>query len=130
MICCSVASGRTLAFDALAIAGEDLRPLPLIERKRRLARIMPRVESRLMFLDPIERRGRRLFELACERDLEGVVAKFAHGSYRCDGRSTSWLKIKNPQYSQMEGRYELFERKRIPWDAPRSGTKPPALALV
>jgi hypothetical protein len=83
-----------------------------------------------MFLDPIERRGRRLFELACERDLEGVVAKFAHGSYQCDGRSTSWLKIKNPQYSQMEGRYELFERKRIPWDAPRSGTKPPALALV
>jgi hypothetical protein len=83
-----------------------------------------------MFLDAIARRGRRLFELACERDLEGVIAKFAQGRYVSDGRSTSWLKIKNPEYSHMEGRHELFERKRIPWDAPRSRTKPPALALV
>jgi hypothetical protein len=40
-----------LAFDALAIDGEDLRALPLVERKRRLARIMPRVEPRLLLPD-------------------------------------------------------------------------------
>jgi hypothetical protein len=37
-----------------------------------------------------------------------IVAKWANGTYQCDGRSTSWLKIKNPDYSQMEGRHELF----------------------
>ena len=35
-----------LAFDVLSIDGEDLRALPLVRRKCRLARIMPRVESR------------------------------------------------------------------------------------
>jgi len=29
-------------------------------------------------------------------DLEGIVAKWGRGTYRCDGRATSWLKIKNP----------------------------------
>jgi hypothetical protein len=32
--------------------------------------------------------------------------------YRCDGVSTSWIKIKNPAYTQAEGRHELFERGR------------------
>ena len=82
--------------------------MPLVQRKRRLARIMPRVESRLILLDGIPAQGRRLFELVCERDLEGIVAKRAKGTYQCDGRGTSWLKLKNPEYSQMEGRHELF----------------------
>ena len=46
-----------MAFDVIAVNGKDLRGLPLVERKRRLARIMPRSESRLMFLDGIEGRG-------------------------------------------------------------------------
>ena len=98
-----------LAFDALSIDGDDLRALPLVQRKRRLVRIMPRIDSRLMFLDAIPARGTRLYELACEWDLEGIVAKWARGTYQCDGRGTSWLKIKNPDYSQMKGRHELFD---------------------
>ena len=65
-----------------------------------------------MFLDAIPGRGRRLYKLACERDLEGIVAKWAWGTYQCDGRGTSWLKIKNPEYSQMDGRHGLFDAKR------------------
>ena len=49
--------------------------------------------------------------MACARDLEGVVAKWAHGSYQTDGRSTSWLKVKNPDYSQIVDRDELFDRR-------------------
>ena len=64
---------------------------------------MPRVESRLMLLKPIPARGTRLYELACERDLEGIVAKMSNGTDQCDGRGTSWLKIKNHDYSQLEG---------------------------
>jgi bifunctional non-homologous end joining protein LigD len=75
MICFSAVRGPYfLAFDVLPIDGEDLRGSPLVQRKSRLARIMPRIESRLMFLEAIPGRGRLLFELACERALAGVIA--------------------------------------------------------
>jgi bifunctional non-homologous end joining protein LigD len=100
------------AFGLLALDGEDLRPLPLIERKEMLKAIMPRVESRIRYVDHIESRGADFFRLACERDLEGIVGKWRHGSYGSDPTKTSWVKIKNPTYSQAEGRHELFERRR------------------
>jgi ATP-dependent DNA ligase len=81
--------------------GEDLRDQPLSARKRRLRQILPRGDSRLLYVDLLERRGSALFHAACERDLEGIVAKWRHGRYERDGVSTSWLKIKNPAYSQM-----------------------------
>jgi hypothetical protein len=70
---------------------------------------MPRGDSRLLYVDHLERRGSELFRAACARDLEGIVAKWRYGPYERDGVSTSWLKIKNPAYSQMAGRRELFE---------------------
>ena len=50
-----------------------------MQRKRRLARIMTRIESRLLLLDAIPVRGERLFELACERDLEGSRRQIVEG---------------------------------------------------
>jgi len=44
-----------------------------------------------------------------ELDLEGVVAKWKAGAYIADNRRSSWVKIKNPNYSQIVGREELFE---------------------
>jgi len=121
-VCCLEPDGRTnfkkllfrrewphfYAFDVLSIDGEDLTGLPLLDRKRWLLRIMPTIETRLLYLDHIEQRGCDLFSAACERDLEGIVAKWAHGTYRIDGRATSWTKIKNPHYTQMRDRHELF----------------------
>jgi ATP-dependent DNA ligase len=43
-----------------------------------------------------------LFQAACERDLEGVVAKLANVLYRPE--ATTWVKIKNRAYTQAEGR--------------------------
>jgi ATP-dependent DNA ligase len=40
-----------------------------------------------------------LFREVCARDLEGIVAKWKHGPY-LSGDQTSWVKIKNPAYSQ------------------------------
>lgn len=37
------------------------------------------------------------------RSLEGVVGKFANGIYQSDDSTTSWVKFKNPTYSQAEG---------------------------
>ena len=55
----------------------------------------------------IDEHGKELFEALCDRDLEGIVAKGKADPY--DAR-TRWLKIKNPDYSQAEGRRELFDR--------------------
>jgi len=75
---------------------------------------MPRIDSRLLYVDHVEERGVELFRQACRRDLEGIVAKWRRGPYHSDGVQTSWFKVKNPDYSQMDGRRELFERRREP----------------
>jgi bifunctional non-homologous end joining protein LigD len=45
------------AFDVLSIDRADVTGLPLLERKRRLLRIMPTIETRLLYLDHIANRG-------------------------------------------------------------------------
>jgi ATP-dependent DNA ligase len=85
--------------------------LPLIERKLRLRSVVPRSRERLLFCDHIEGDGEGLFGLACEHDLEGVVAKHKDSPYLPE-RETTWLKIRNRSYSQWVGREELFERER------------------
>ena len=45
----------------------------------------------------------------CANDLEGIVAKRLADPY---GGRARWLKIKNPDYSQKEGRAELFNRTK------------------
>jgi len=77
------------AFDLLSVDGEELCERPLIERKRRLRAIMPRIESRLLYVDHVAKRGTALHREACKRDLEGIVAKWADGPYHSDGIRTS-----------------------------------------
>ena len=58
---------------------------------------MPRVDSRLLYVDDLRGRGTELFTAAaCSGDLEGIVGKWRDGRYETDGVSTSWLMIKNP----------------------------------
>jgi hypothetical protein len=52
-------------------------------------------------------RGHELFELMRTNDLEGIVAKRLADPYDTRVR---WLKVKNPDYSQKEGRAELFTK--------------------
>src|SRR5215831_13482417 len=68
------------AFDLLFLDGEDLRPLPLVERKTRLRKLIRRGRSRLLYVDHIEREGCELFKRIYELDLEGIVAKRACSS--------------------------------------------------
>ena len=98
------------AFDLLWLDGEDLRECPLIERKKTLRKIVPRHGSRVLYADHVEGRGKDLFRLVCDADLEGVVAKWKRGAYMPDDR-TSWVKIKNPNYTQVIGRDNMFEKR-------------------
>jgi bifunctional non-homologous end joining protein LigD len=98
-------------FDVVWSGRRDLRTLPLVKRKALLRELVPTPSTVVLHVDFILEKGKQLFELACERDLEGVVGKWAEGTYQSDGRSTSWVKVKNPAYSQLAGRADLFERK-------------------
>ena len=95
------------AFDLLWLDGKDLRDLSLITRKHLLRSVVPKESAWLLYADHIDQHGMELFRLACDRDLEGIVAKYKFGAY-----GESWWKIRNPTYSQREGRHELFDRKR------------------
>jgi bifunctional non-homologous end joining protein LigD len=80
-------------FDLPRFAGEDLRPLPLRERKARLRREL-RFEGPVRF-NPHRNgeHGEELFREACRKGLEGVMAKRADSPYR-GSRSRDWLKLK------------------------------------
>jgi bifunctional non-homologous end joining protein LigD len=107
------------AFDLLWHDGEDLRPLPLVERKRRLRRLV-RGRDRLLFAEQIQGSGVELFQAICDRDLEGIVAKHRLGPY--EPRPVTWFKVLNPNYSQKRGRREMFDKFRT-----RGEQKPPVL---
>jgi bifunctional non-homologous end joining protein LigD len=97
------------AFDLLWLNGRDLRHLPLLERKRMLRRLIRGGKhSRLMYADHVKSRGCDLFGKICGLDLEGIVAKHKDGLY---SPSAKWIKVKNPRYTQGDGRQELFERR-------------------
>lgn len=101
---------RFVAFDLLWCDGQDLRYRPLIERKQKLRTILPAGSERVLYCDHVECDGESLFRVACDNDLEGIVAKRKFDSYI--EKQASWLKIRNTSYSQWEGREELFERER------------------
>ncbi len=98
------------AFDLLWLNGRDLRDQPLLKRKELLRSIIPAAPSRVLYSDHLDREGQQLFDFACQHDLEGIVAKWKHGSYLPNSNATTWIKIKNPSYSQWEGRHEQFEK--------------------
>ena len=96
-----------VAFDLIWLDGTDLRALPLTERRLRLQNILPKGSAILSESLSVRSRGNELFELMCAHDLEGIVAKRLKDPYAPRVR---WLKIKNPGYSQNEGRRELLDR--------------------
>lgn len=80
-------------FDLLALNGEDLRELPLTERKNKLERILFKADERLIYSSHVED-AEKCFEFAKQNELEGIVMKKTQSQYQ-GGRSENWLKIKN-----------------------------------
>ena len=70
---------------------------------------VPEIESRVRYVDHLIGRGRDPLRPMCQKDGEGIAAKWARGRYRPDGATTSWVKMKNPRYSQADGRHDFFE---------------------
>jgi bifunctional non-homologous end joining protein LigD len=83
------------AFDLLFEGREDLRTLPLSDRKARLEKLLsgPRIGERLHYVSHLDSSAHDVFESACRMNLEGIVSKKLDASYR-SGRSASWTKAK------------------------------------
>jgi bifunctional non-homologous end joining protein LigD len=97
------------AFDVLSLDGEDLRDRPLSERQRLLANLLPADTGPLYKMFVLEEHGRALFQAARRLDLEGIVAKRKQDRY---GPDTVWYTIRNPGYTQEDGRIDPF-RPRV-----------------
>ncbi|TMM08045.1 MAG: ATP-dependent DNA ligase [Actinobacteria bacterium] len=79
-------------FDMLELAGENVRPLPLLERKARL-RAAVAFDGQLRYSTYRRGDGETAFRSACRRGWEGVIAKRASSPYVAS-RSRDWLKLK------------------------------------
>ncbi len=81
------------AFDLLIDRGEDIRHLPNIERKERLAALLEGVAPPLLYGDHVVGKGEALFDAICKDGGEGIISKKADAPYR-GTRTRCWLKIK------------------------------------
>jgi bifunctional non-homologous end joining protein LigD len=101
------------AFDLLYLNGKDLRCDQLADRKAALRQVLNSRgrASALHYADDVSRCV-ALYERVCEMDLEGIVAKHKTAPYLSYHAISTWYKIKNPRYSQMAERHELFEQER------------------
>src|SRR5450432_4615509 len=70
------------AFDLLYLDGQDLRKLPLEERKKKLAALIPTsADGNLRYSDHVDAKGLDLFGVARQKGLEGIVAKRRSSTY-------------------------------------------------
>jgi bifunctional non-homologous end joining protein LigD len=67
------------AFDLLEPEGEDLRPLPLGQRKPRLARLLARAQAEIAINEHTYENGAVVFLHAFKMGLEGIVSKRPDG---------------------------------------------------
>ncbi|HEV7159387.1 MAG TPA: non-homologous end-joining DNA ligase, partial [Caulobacteraceae bacterium] len=81
------------AFDLLFAAGEDLRALPLAERKHRLAALLKGSADNIRYVEHFTAAGDAVLESACRMDLEGIVSKRLDAAY-VSGRADAWVKTK------------------------------------
>ncbi len=83
------------AFDLLFAEGRDLRHLPLLKRKRRLAQILSteNTGSLIRWVPHFETGGDAVLKSACRMSLEGIVSKRIDAPYE-SGRTGAWVKAK------------------------------------
>lgn len=84
-----------IPFDILYYKDKDITLLPLVERKKYLARVIKTETARMALSKYIDGQGIALYSLAERQELEGVVAKRKDSIYIEGKRTHDWVKIKN-----------------------------------
>jgi bifunctional non-homologous end joining protein LigD len=91
------AAGRVafIAFDILRDGNEDLRPLPLADRRARLERVFRNPGSPILRTsEVIAGDARALFQHALDHGWEGLIAKDTRSLYHTGKRTRDWRKLK------------------------------------
>ena len=83
------------AFDLLEVNGGDIRAEPIEDRRRRLAGLLRLPHEGIALNEQFKGDGAMIYKHACALGCEGIVSKRLGSPYRA-GRSSHWLKIKNP----------------------------------
>ena len=110
-----------LMFDILREGGDDVRPLPLGDRRARLERLLEHVKSSSVRIGEYAAGdGRRLYEQAKAKGWEGLLVKAADSFYESGRRSHAWRKFK----LQKQQEFVI-----VGWTEPRS-TRPYFGALL
>ncbi len=85
------------AFDLMFAGHEDLRALPLADRKSRLKRLLDsqpgKTTDRVRYLEHFATAGDAVLRSACQIEMEGIVSKRLDARYTSH-RGGSWLKSK------------------------------------
>lgn len=99
------------AFDLLFIDGRNLLNMPLLDRKRRLKKVLSKgALGRIRYTDHVLGEGEQFFEELERLGLEGMVAKKV-GSLYVGGRTRVWLKVKTEAgKEEMRRRLETWRR--------------------
>ena len=92
----SKASAVHCAFDLLELDGKDLRRQPIEIRKDLLAKLLKGSHLSIALNEHFEEEGASVYSAACQLGCEGMVSKRLGSSYR-SGRSSVWVKVKNPK---------------------------------
>jgi bifunctional non-homologous end joining protein LigD len=101
-----------IAFDLLYISGRDLTRQPLRDRRRRLEDLVASAEQ-VYAVRRLAPNGFDAWSQVLERGYEGLVAKDNAGVYGA-GRSSAWLKVKQPGWTGGEDRW----RRRLLMSTP------------
>jgi len=80
-------------FDLLSLEGQDLKPLPNIERKERLEALLNEAQPPIHVADHVIGAGEALFAAMCKAGQEGIIAKRVDAPYR-GARTRNWVKVK------------------------------------
>jgi bifunctional non-homologous end joining protein LigD len=80
-------------YDLLEVEGEPLVDLPLVERRKRLEKLLDK-RNRCVRLSEAFDDGAALLEAAEQQGLEGILAKRLDSRYIQGKRTRDWLKIK------------------------------------
>jgi bifunctional non-homologous end joining protein LigD len=80
-------------FDILYLNGEDFRDLPLLERKKKLEKLLRNTDP-IRYSEHRVEKGIQFFKEAEKLQTEGIMAKKADSKYLTGKRSDDWLKVK------------------------------------
>jgi bifunctional non-homologous end joining protein LigD len=94
----AMAAGRECAcvfyaFDLLHLDGQDLRALPLLERKQRLEALLGRSSEHVRYTEHVVGNGADVYARACAAGARGIVSKRIDALYQSQ-HSRAWLEVK------------------------------------